>query len=192
MRRKKHSRFKMYLATTLFAFMIPAIFSAILVLHNKQRYLNNIISYINKVSPINISISDLELSYRLEIILDDVKLRSKNNPSAFLDLDRASLRFNPLRIFLKKDIFYILSEVDIDNANFYPALFDNSILNRNKHNQNLNNLNTNDIKTTIENVADLFIDKNIRIRNFSTRIIDNGEASEVSLNSLNGNFRNYR
>ena len=182
----------MYLATTLFAFMIPAIFSAILVLHNKQRYLNNIISYINKVSPINISISDIELSYRLEIILDDVKLRSKNNPSAFLDLDRASLRFNPLRIFLKKDIFYILSEVDIDNANFYPALFDNSILNRNKHNQNLNNLNTNDIKTTIENVADLFIDKNIRIRNFSTRIIDNGEASEVSLNSLNGNFRNYR
>ena len=182
----------MYLATTLFAFMIPAIFSAILVLHNKQRYLNNIISYINKVSPINISISDIELSYRLEIILDDVKLHSKNNPSAFLDLDRASLRFNPLRIFLKKDIFYILSEVDIDNANFYPALFDNSILNRNKHNQNLNNLNTNDIKTTIENVADLFIDKNIRIRNFSTRIIDNGEASEVSLNSLNGNFRNYR
>lgn len=179
----------MYLATTLFAFMIPAIFSAILVLHNKQRYLNNIISYINKVSPINISISDIELSYRLEIILDDVKLHSKNNPSAFLDLDRASLRFNPLRIFLKKDIFYILSEVDIDNANFYPALFDNSILNRNKHNQNLN---TNDIKTTIENVADLFIDKNIRIRNFSTRIIDNGEASEVSLNSLNGNFRNYR
>ena len=182
----------MYLATTLFAFMIPAIFSAILVLHNKQRYLNNIISYINKVSPINISISDIELSYRLEIILDDVKLHSKNNPSAFLDLDRASLRFNPLRIFLKKDIFYVLSEVDIDNANFYPALFDNSILNRNKHNQNLNNLNTNDIKTTIENVADLFIDKNIRIRNFSTRIIDNGEASEVSLNSLNGNFRNYR
>ena len=179
----------MYLATTLFAFMIPAIFSAILVLHNKQRYLNNIISYINKVSPINISISDIELSYRLEIILDDVKLHSKNNPSAFLDLDRASLRFNPLRIFLKKDIFYVLSEVDIDNANFYPALFDNSILNRNKHNQNLN---TNDIKTTIENVADLFIDKNIRIRNFSTRIIDNGEASEVSLNSLNGNFRNYR
>ena len=189
MRKKRHSRFKIYLATTLIAFMIPAIFSAILVLHNKQRYLNNIISYINEVSPINISIADIELSYRLEIILEDVKLYSKNNSSAFFDLDRASLRFNPLRLLFKRDIFYILSEVDIDNANFYPALFDNSILNRNKDKTSEND---SDIKTTIENATDLFIDKNIRIRNFSTKIVDEGETSEVSLNSLNGNFRNYR
>ena len=169
--------------------MIPAIFSAILVLNNKQKYLNNIISYINEVSPINISIADIELSYRLEIILEDVKLYSKNNPSAFFDLDRASLRFNPLRLLFKRDIFYILSEIDINDANFYPALFDNSILNKNKDKPSEN---YNDIKNTIENITDLFLDKNIRIRNFSTKIIDEGETSEVSLNHLNGDFRNYR
>lgn len=190
MRKKRHSQFKMYLATTLLAFMIPAFFSAVLVLHNKQRYLNNIVSYINKVLPINISISNVELSFRLEIILDNVRLYSKNNPAYFFDLDRASLRFNPLRLLIKRDIFYILSEIDINNANFYPALFDNSILINRKNDKP--SANDNDIKTTIENITDLFIDKNIRIRNFSTKIIDDSETTEISLNSLNGNFRTYR
>ena len=79
MRKKKRSLFKMYMATTLLAFLIPTIFSATLVLKNKQKYLDNIVSYINRVSPINISISDISVSYKLEIILEDVKLYSKKD-----------------------------------------------------------------------------------------------------------------
>lgn len=188
MRKNRRSRFKMYLATTLLAFMIPAVFSMILVLKNKQKYLDNIISYINKASPVDISIADISVSYRMEIILDDVKLYSKNNQNPFFDMNRASLRFNPLRLLANKDIFYMVSETEIDNANFYPALFDNSILKRNGDKSS-----ENDLKSKIENIMPLFMDKNIRIRNFSTKIVDdNGEATEISLNSLNGNFRTYR
>ena len=179
----------MYMATTLLAFLIPTVFSAVLVLKNKQKYLDSVISYINKVSPIDISISDISVSYRLEIILEDVKLYSKNNEEAFFDLDYASVRFNPLRLLIKKDIFYMFSEADINNANFYPALFDGSILSKKNDNTFKD---SRDIKTAIDNITDLFIDKNIRIRKFSTKIVDNGEVSEISLDSLNGNFRNYR
>lgn len=189
MRKKKRSLFKMYMATTLLAFLIPTIFSATLVLKNKQKYLDNIVSYINRVSPINISISDISVSYKLEIILEDVKLYSKNNSNAFFDLDFASVRFNPLRFLINRDIFYMFSEADINNANFYPALFDNSIFNKKTDKPSKNN---SDIKTAIDNITDLFIDKNIRIKKFSTKIVDNGEVSEISLDSLNGNFRTYR
>ena len=145
---------------------------------NKQKYLDNIVSYINRVSPINISISDISVSYKLEIILEDVKLYSKNNSNAFFDLDFASVRFNPLRLLINRDIFYMFSEADINNANFYPALFDNSIFNKKTDKPSKNN---SDIKTAIDNITDLFIDKNIRIKKFSTKIVDNGEMEILEL-----------
>ena len=92
MRTKKHSRFKLYLATTLIAFLIPTLFSVSFVFSNKQKYLDNIISYVNKVSPINIYIEDISLSFSLEIILDNVKLYSKGNDNEFASMDRAFLK----------------------------------------------------------------------------------------------------
>ena len=70
----------------------------------------------------------------------------------------------------------MISEIDINNANFYPALFDNSIFNKKTDKPSKNN---SDIKTAIDNITDLFIDKNIRIKKFSTKIVDNGESGEA-------------
>ena len=116
MQKTRYSKFRMYVATTLLAFMIPALFSISLVISNKQKYLDNVIEYINKVSPINIYISDISISYKLELVLDNVKLYSKNNPKAFFEMDRASLRFNIFRIFIKRDPLYLLSDININDA----------------------------------------------------------------------------
>ncbi|OEJ14205.1 hypothetical protein BFL38_05180 [Brachyspira hampsonii] len=169
--------------------MIPALFSVSIVISNKQKYLDNVIEYINKISPINIYISDISISYKLELVLDDVKLYSKNNPKAFFEMDRASLRFNIFRIFIKRDPLYILSDVNINDAVFYPILMDMSIF---QNNNNTNKTSLEDIRKIVDSISPIFMDKNISINNFSTRIIeDNNNITEVSLNSLNGNFRNY-
>ena len=185
---EKYSRFRMYIATTLIAFIIPTIFSISLVLSNKQRYLDNIITYINKVSPIDISISDISISYRLELVLDNVKLYSKNRPDAFFNIDRASLKFNLLRILIKRDPIYLLSDININNAEIYPALLDTSIFQNGDTNKNIYEK----VKSTVNTVVPILMDKNINIANFSAKIIDgNNNTTEVSLNSLNGNFKSY-
>ena len=186
MRTKKHSRFKLYLATTLIAFLIPTLFSVSFVFSNKQKYLDNIISYVNKVSPINIYIEDISLSFSLEIILDNVKLYSKGNDNEFASMDRAFLKFNPLRLLIKKDVFYMLSDVDVTKADFYPEFLDTSIF------QSNTNANT-DYREIIKNVTDILLDKNILVRNFNTKIEDKeGNTTQVSITSLNGNFRSYK
>ncbi|WP_300365122.1 hypothetical protein [Brachyspira sp.] len=177
----------MYIATTLLAFIIPALFSVSLVLSNKQKYLDNVIAYINKVSPINIYISDISISYKLELVLDNIKLYSKNNPEEFFNMDRASLRFNIFRIFIKRDPLYLLSDININNANFYPVLMDTSIFKSNNTNQTSNQ----DVVEIVNNIIAMFIDKNIKINNFSAKIVDDNNVTEVSLNSLNGNFKDY-
>ena len=185
---EKYSRFRMYIATTLIAFIIPAMFSISLVLSNKQKYLDNIITYINKVSPIDISISDISISYRLEIVLDNVKLYSKNTDDAFFNMDRASLRFNLLRIFIKRDPLYLLSDITVNNAEIYPTLLDMSIFQSGDTNKNLYEK----VKNTVNTIIPILMDKNINIANFSTKIIDdNNNVTEASVNSLNGNFRSY-
>ncbi|MBW5397925.1 hypothetical protein E6A48_09310, partial [Brachyspira pilosicoli] len=186
MRSKKHSRFKLYLATTLIAFLIPTLFSVSFVFSNKQKYLDNIVSYINKVAPINIYINDISLSFRLEIILDDVKLYSKGNDKEFASMERAFLKFNPLRLFIKKDVFYMLSDVDVTRADFYPEFLDTSIF------QSNTNANT-DYREIIKNVTDILLDKSILVRDFNTKIEDKeGNTTQVSIRSLNGNFRSYK
>ena len=186
--RNRYSRFRMYIATTLLAFMIPALFSVSLVLSNKQKYLDNVIEYINKVSPIDISVSDISISYKLELVLDNVKLYSKNNPEPFFDMNRASLRFNLFRIFIKRDPLYLLSDVAIDNADFYPVLLDTSIFGSGGGGKN----SYEDIRKLINSITPIFMDKNISIKNFSTKIVDNSNnVTEASLNSLDGNFRSY-
>lgn len=175
------------MATTLLAFMIPALFSISMVLSNKQKYLDNVIEYINKVSPIDIYISDISISYKLELVLDNVKLYSKNNSEAFFEMDRASLRFNFFRIFIKRDPLYLLSDININDAEFYPVLMDMSIF----QSDNTNKTSLEDIREIVNNISPIFMDKNININNFSAKIADNNNITEVSLNSLNGNFRNY-
>ena len=188
MRQKnRYSRFRMYVATTLLAFMIPALFSISIVISNKQKYLDNVIEYINKVSPIDIYISDISISYKLELVLDNVKLYSKNQKEAFFDMDRASLRFNFFRIFIKRDPLYLLSDININDAEFYPVLMDMSIF----QSDNTNKTSLEDIREIVNNISPIFMDKNININNFSAKIADNNDITEVSLNSLNGNFRNY-
>ncbi len=188
MRKKnKYSRFRMYIATTLLAFIIPALFSVSLVLSNKQKYLDNVIAYINKVSPIDIYISDISISYKLELVLDNVKLYSKNKSEEFFNMDRASLRFNIFRIFIKRDPLYLLSDININDAEFYPLLMDTSIF----KSSSTNKTSINDVAEIANNIASLFIDKNININNFSAKIVDNDNVTDISLNSLNGNFRDY-
>ena len=188
MRQKnRYSRFRMYIATTLLAFIIPALFSVSLVLSNKQKYLDNVIAYINRVSPIDIYISDISISYKLELVLDNVKLYSKNSKEEFFNMDRASLRFNFFRIFVKRDPLYLLSDININNADFYPVLMDTSMF----KSSNTNKASIQDTVEIINNIATIFMDKNININNFSTKIVDNNNVTEVSLNSLNGNFRDY-
>ena len=185
---EQYSRFRMYLATTLIAFIIPTIFSISLVLSNKQKYLDNVIAYINKISPVNISISDISISYRLELVLDNVKVYSKNNSDAFFNMDRALLKFNILRIFIKRDPLYLLSDININNAEIYPALLDTSIFQNGDTNKNFYEK----IKDTVNSVVPILMDKNINIANFSAKIIDDSNnTTEVSLNSLNGNFKSY-
>lgn len=189
MRKKdRYSRFRMYIATTLMAFMIPALFSVSIVLSNKQKYLDNVIEYINKVSPIDISISDISISYKLELVLDNVKLYSKNSKEAFFDMDKASLRFNFLRIFIKRDPLYLLSDINIDNADFYPIVFDTSIFK--SESTNKKNIYES-MRDTVNSITPIFMDKNIHIKNFSAKVVDNNSTTEVSLNSLYGNFRDY-
>ena len=177
----------MYVATTLLAFMIPALFSVSMVLSNKQKYLDNVIEYINKVSPINIYVSDISISYRLELVLDNVKLYSKNNPKPFFEMDRASLWFNIFRIFIKRDPLYILSDINVNNAEFYPELLDTSIFKSDETNRN----SYMDSRDIINNITSIFEEKNIGIKNFSARIVDNNHTTEVSITDLNGNFRDY-
>ena len=188
MRQKnRYSRFRMYAATTLLAFMIPALFSISMVISNKQKYLDNIIEYINKVSPINIYISDISISYKLELVLDNVKLYSKNNPKAFFEMDKASLGFNIFRIFIKKDPLYLLSDVNINNADFYPNLLDTSIFKSDDTNKNAYT----DSRDIINNITTIFQEKNINIKNFSAKMVDNNNTTEVSITDLKGNFRDY-
>ena len=170
------------------AFMIPALFSVSIVLSNKQKYLDNVIEYINKVSPIDISISDISISYKLELVLDNVKLYSKNSKEAFFDMDKASLRFNFLRIFIKRDPLYLLSDINIDNADFYPIVFDTSIFK--SESTNKKNIYES-MRDTVNSITPIFMDKNIHIKNFSAKVVDNNSTTEVSLNSLYGNFRDY-
>ncbi len=178
----------MYIATTFIAFMIPTLFSVSIVLSNKQKYLYNVIEYVNKVSPVNIHISDISVSYKLELVLDDVKLYSKNKTEPFFDMDRASLRFNLLRIFVKRDPLYLLSDININNAVFYPILMDMSVF----QSGNTNKTSIEDIIEIVNNISPVFMDKNINVDNFSAKISDNdNNITEISLNSLNGNFRNY-
>ena len=187
MQKTRYSKFRMYVATTLLAFMIPALFSISIVISNKQKYLDNVIEYINKVSPINIYISDISISYKLELVLDNVKLYSKNNQKAFFEMDRASLRFNIFRIFIKKDPLYLLSDVNINNADFYPNLLDTSIFKSDDTNKNAYT----DSRDIINNITTIFQEKNINIKNFSAKLVDNNNITEVSITDLNGNFRDY-
>ena len=177
----------MYLATTLIAFMIPALFSVSIVLSNKQRYLDNVIDYINKVSPIDIYVSDINISYKLELVLDNVRLYSKNKSEAFFYMDRASLRFNLFRIFIKRDPLYLLSDININNANFYPVLLDTSIF----QSDNTNKSSYEDIMGTVNSITAMFEEKNINIKNFSSKVVYNNTITEVSLTDLNGDFRSY-
>ncbi|MBW5411032.1 hypothetical protein E6A50_11720, partial [Brachyspira hampsonii] len=155
--------------------MIPALFSVSIVVSNKQKYLDNVIEYINKVSPINIYISDISISYKLELVLDNVKLYSKNSKEAFFEMDRASLRFNIFRIFIKRDPLYILSDINVNDAVFYPVLMDMSIF---QNDNNTNKTSLEDIRKIVDSISPIFMDKNININNFSTKIEDNDNITE--------------
>ena len=155
-------------------------FSISLVLSNKQKYLDNIITYINKVSPIDISISDISISYRLEIVLDNVKLYSKNTDDAFFNMDRASLRFNLLRIFIKRDPLYLLSDITVNNAEIYPTLLDMSIFQSGDTNKNLYEK----VKNTVNTIIPILMDKNINIAKMKLKIILGTKETNVRIKKI--------
>ena len=189
MRYKKHSHFKLYIVSTLIAFFLPTIISISIVIVNKQKYLDNIIEYINKSSPVNVYIEDINISYKLYIVLDNIKLYSKNNnKNNFFFLDKASIRINPLRLIKNRNIINLISDININSAYFYPVYFDRSILNIDTGNSS--SITANEFREIIKIISTSLYDKRVHINNFISEIKDNNDRKTiVSLDEFTANFQ---
>lgn len=181
----------MYIVTTLLAFLISAIFNIALVFKNENKYLDVIISYINEKSPVNISISDISLSYPFQIVAEDINIYSKNENNPFLKIDRASLGFNLLRLLTGKNMFYLISSINVSDAKFYPTLLDFSIFRKDKADEE--EKSNKNLKEQIEDVMNFFMDKSIYVGSLTLDLSDSKtNASEIAFNSMVGDFRSYR
>lgn len=161
----------MYIVTTFVAFSITTVLFIIVATSLQDKYLDNIIAYINDRSSFNISISSLKIKYPLKIQANNVKLYSKTEDNPFFVVSDATVSINPFRIFFKKNPIHIISSLDINDAFLYPyymsglssdAVKEDAISDREK----------------ILNLLSYFTDKRVSIDNFTISLSES--TSEIS------------
>ena len=171
MRAIRYSRFKMYVVTTLVAFSITTILFIIIASSLQDKYLDNIIAYINERSSFNISISSLKIKYPLRIQANNVKLYSKTEDNPFLAVSDATVSINLFRIFFKKNPIHIISSLDINDAFLYPYYMSGLSLDTEKKD------NRSDREKLLK-ILSYFTDKRISINDFTISLSES--TSEIS------------
>jgi len=192
-RLRRYSRLKMYMATTLLAFIITALIGIIVVSAHQDEYFDIIITYIEKETGIGISVSSIKLKFPFIVRVNDLKLYSKENDNPFVAISESSFIVSPIRIFAKIDMFYLISDIVVDDAFLYPYYFDKSIFKSNNDEAK----NVDDRKTEANNFLKVFINKNLTINNFRISLSESGgETSKpveaiFTLFEIDGNADKY-
>ncbi len=184
---KRISHFRIYTISFIVWFILVVIIGVLLSNDFFKTSKEDILRLVNEEIPVELNVADIKLVFPFNLDLYNITVCTKDSKDEFLYLEHLQLIINPLRYFIRDNVYDILYYISSKNGTFYTKHFD--IDNINKYNVATKPTSSKETLVTANEILYILENKSIIIDNFAVKY-DKGAADDfdLSLDRLSAYF----